>query len=92
MNFRETLNKARELNIQVLTLEVAFEVSCEIEDLSEEQFEKVCHLVERAYLKSSNIEVWAITQAIKGMLENGAKIDEICDMDLYEIIDKASWY
>ena len=92
MNFRETLNKARELDIQVLTLEVAFEVSCEIEDLNEEQFEKVCHLVERAYLKSDNIEVGAITQAIKEMLENGAKIDEICDMGLYEIIDKASWY
>lgn len=92
MNYRETLNKAKELNIQVLTLEVAFEVSCEIDNLNEEQFEKVCHLVERAYLKSSNIEVWAITQAIKGMLENGAEIDKICDIDLYELIDKASWY
>ena len=92
MNFRETLEKARELNIQVLTLEVAFEVGCEIEDLNEEQFEKVCHLVERAYLESENVSIWAITQTIKEMLENGTKIGEIYDMDLYELIYKASWY
>lgn len=92
MNFKETLNKAKELDIQVLTLEVAFEVSCEIDNLNEEQFEKVCHLVERAYLKSDSVEVWAICQAIKGMLENGLKIEDVCDIDLYEIIDKACWY
>ena len=92
MNFRETLEKAKELNIQALTLEVAFEVGCEIEDLNEEQFEKVCHLVERAYLESENVSIWAITQTIKEMLENGTKIGEIYDMDLYELIYKASWY
>lgn len=89
MNYKETLNKAKENGIEVLKLNVAFEVSEEIENLDDGQFEKVCNLVERAYLKSESVEVWAICQAIKEMIARGAKIDRI---DVWDLIFKASDY
>lgn len=92
MNYRETLNKAEELEINPLVLSIAYELECQLDceevAISTDGFEKACSLIERAYLKSENIAIEDITRTLIYMLEDH-KVNEI---DVWELILKASYY
>lgn len=92
MTYRETLNKAKLYEIEVLKLSVAFEVHCTFDgeelELTEEQFEKACYLVERAYLKSEYLAIDSIARALINMLEY-IQLEEV---DIWKLIEKASYY
>ena len=88
MNFRETLEKAKELEISAIDLIVADEVNA-IFDEEDERFEEMCSLVKTAYLKSENIEVWQLVKALEYKLEKGYKIRAI---DKWDLILQASNY
>lgn len=87
MNFRETLNKAREEHIDIVDLIVANEVEAIFEE--DERFEEMCGKVKTAYLKSENIEVWQLVKALEYKLENGL---ELRDIDKWDLILQASNY
>jgi hypothetical protein len=95
LSFRETMEAARQHNINVIKLEVAYELDCLAEardpeiKLTEQQFEQACYLIERAYLKSEYLTVNNITQALLNMLED-TPLEEIDDV--WDIIQKASYY
>lgn len=92
MNYRETLIKAEELEINPLDLSIAYELECQLDSeeiaISADGFENACSLIERAYLKSENIAIEDITRALIYMLEDH-KVNEI---DVWELIQKASYY
>ena len=81
MNFRETLEKARDLEISAIDLIVADEVNA-IFDEEDEHFEEMCGLVKTAYLKSENIEVWQLVKALENELKNGLELRDIKKWDL----------
>ena len=88
MNFRETLEKAREEHIDIIDLMVADEVNA-IFDEEDERFEEMCGKVKTAYLKSEGIEVWQLVKALEYKLENGL---ELRDIDKWDLILQASNY
>ena len=94
MNFRETLKKAEELNINVIDLSVATELEClaEVEEVefTEEQFELACSIIERAYMKTCETSIFAITQALLEIIkEDNLVLEEI---DVWDLLRKASYY
>lgn len=88
MNFRETLQLAKDNGLLVVDLIVADEVNA-IFDEEDERFEEMCSLVKTAYLKSENIEVWQLVKALEYKLEKGYKIRVI---DKWDLILQASNY
>ena len=87
MNFRETLEKAREEHIDIVDLMVANEVEAIFEE--DERFEEMSGKVKTAYLKSEGIEVWQLVKALEYKLENGL---ELRDIDKWDLILQASNY
>ena len=87
MNFKETLELAREEHIDIVDLIVANEVEAVFEN--DERFEELCSKVKTAYLKSENIEVWQLVKALEYKLENGL---ELRDIDKWDLILQASNY
>lgn len=90
MTFKETLTLAKQHNISVIDLDVAYELYCQAyeKNLNDNDFEKMCHTIKRAYFKSEYITVAAITEALLEMINNGISIDNI---DTWELIDRASY-
>lgn len=92
MTYRETLELAKQHNIEPIALEVAYEFGCSVSAtdlaMSEHAFELACSKIERAYLKSEYLSVSALTLALLDMLQEQT-IDQI---DVYDLIDKACYY
>lgn len=89
-SFKEKLKISQALNLNICDLLVADEVEAEptFYNISEEQFEQICKLVQRAYLKADDLAVWQIVKAL-------AKISEtkkIEDIDIWELIREACNY
>ena len=94
--YKETLEFARKNDISVTDLLVADEVESKFYDVDEKEFEKICEVVENAYLKSDSIAVWEIVMALKEMAyeyedENGEKLD-YSSVDKYKLLEKASYF
>ena len=93
--YKETLEFARKNDISVTDLLVADEVESKFYDVDEKEFEKICEVVENAYLKSDSIEVWAIACALKELAddyeeENDGKKLDFNEVDKWTLLDKAS--
>lgn len=92
MNYKQQLDFAKTNKIDPIALQVANEVECTFErELSEEDFETICSLIERAYLKSEGVEVWSIVKAINDLLEEKT-IGDLKEMSIWDIISAASYY
>ena len=104
MNYKEQLQKANEMGLDIISLQVANEVSCtfyEIE-LTDKEFELCCSTIENAYLKSEYLSVWNITKALRDLIKNQVldeeekiynSIEELIDnTSKCNLIEKASWY
>lgn len=89
-SFKNQIQTCRYIGLNVCDLLVANEVEAEptFYNISEEQFEKICKLVQRAYLKADNIDVLPIVKALATMLKT-KKLKEIKVLDL---IQEACFY
>ena len=96
MNYRETLNKANEIGINPSDLEIAFSLDALLEQkVTDEEFERMCYLINEAYLKDSNCSACFddYTSALLKLLEddddytvlNMKKLDEI---DRWQILEE----
>ncbi len=93
--YKETLEFARKNDISVTDLLVAEEIESKFYDVDDKEFEKICEVVENAYLKSDSIEVWAIAYALKEMAdkyeaENDGQKLNYDDVDKWALLDKAN--
>lgn len=94
LNYKETLRLARLNHIDVIKLDVAIEVECIFYDvdLTEEQFEKVCILIEDAYLKSEYLSINQLTIGANALYEDYQDVDKMLEnVDRYDVIDRACW-
>lgn len=94
MNYKENLRKALENGIDVLSLMVAHEFQCQIENediaLSPDAFEDACYLIERAYMKTCETSIESITRTLIHMwVDDNQSLKEI---DVWELLRKASIY
>lgn len=77
MNYREQLQKAKEIGIDPISLEVASEVEYWFSgiELSENEFELICELIKDSYLKSPYAHIYNLAHALYII---------ICEYDLNE--------
>lgn len=83
------IEELRERNVNILDLEIANEIKWQIEEnerkFSEDEKQKLWDYVDRAYLKSEDLTIEAITRAA---IENFDKLD---DMNIWDLIEEACW-
>ena len=93
MTYREQLNKANELGINICDLTIANELDCVLDcDIKETDFERLCDYARYIYLKADNITAEAIARAIDDLLSQGKTVGKIVAMDKYSFISKAVCY
>lgn len=94
MTFKEQLKIAEDNNLSILDLEVADECDCVFEfEYTDEEFEKLCARIRTAYLKAEEMTVTALVHCVNDLItEEDKSIDQICEMDVYDFVSKASWY
>ena len=90
-NYKEQLNFIKDNKIDMLSLEVAYEIDCVIEKIiTDKQFELLCSKLEDCYLRSDNISLEELAYAINELLcYERKKISDILAMDKWTLIDKA---
>lgn len=89
LNYRQSLNKANEQNLNILMLEVADEVDCMNIDFKEKDFEIACSLVEEAYLKSEDLSINQLARALAKLISEDKKALE--DITRRKLIDEACY-
>lgn len=94
MTFKEQLKMANNNNLSILDLEIANECDCVFEfEYTDYEFEKLCARIRCAYLKTEEMTVAALVYCVNDLITKEDKsIDQICEMDVYDFILKASWY
>lgn len=94
MTYREQLNKARELNLNLCDLDVANECDDVFDfEYTEEEFEKLCEFACYIYLKSENLTTNNIAHCINdAIIYYGWTIEQVISLDKWEFIEKASRY
>lgn len=83
------IEELRERNVNILDLEIANEIKWQIEEnerkFSEDEKQKLWDYVDKAYLKSEDLTIEAITRAA---IENFDKLD---DMNIWDLIEEGCW-
>jgi hypothetical protein len=94
MNYREQLNKIKELNLNMHELIVAYELDCVLEvEYTENEFEELCAYATWIYLKSENLTAYAIVRAINDMIVyDGFTIAQVISKLKWDFITIASQY
>lgn len=94
MTFKEQLKIANDNNLSILDLEIADECDAVFEfEYTDEEFEKLCTRIRYAYLKAEEMTVTALAHCVNDLInEEDSTIEQICEMDVYDFIQKASWY
>ena len=94
MTSKEQLKIAENNNLSILDLEIADECDCVFEfEYTNDEFEKLCARIRTAYLKAEEMTVAALAYCVNDLITKEDKsIDQICEMDVYDFILKASWY
>ena len=94
MTFKEQLKIANDNHLSILDLEIADECDCVFEfEYTDEEFEKLCARIRTAYLKAEEMTVTALVHCVNDLItEEDKSIDQICEMDVYDFVSKASWY
>lgn len=82
--YKQQLQQAKENNINVVSLLVAYEVS-NIWGIDYKDFEKICDVVKLIYTKSELDSVYDICERLRYLLEY-YYLEELKEMDLNELI------
>lgn len=85
----KVIEELRERNINILDLEIANEIKWQIEEnerkFTDEEKQKLWDYVDKAYLKSEDLTIEAITRAA---IKN---FDELDNMEVWDLIEEACW-
>ena len=94
MKFKEQLKIAENNNLSILDLEIADECDAVFDfEYTDTEYEKLCARIRCAYLKAEEMTVAALAHCVNVLInEEDKSIDQICEMDVYDFIQKASWY
>ena len=97
MNFKEQLQVAKQHELNLVDLDVAYEVHCLFgEEVNDEEFEWVCAFIKEIYLTTDGFFIPPLTIALYDMYQDG-KYENIADLlenvDERDILGKvSSWY
>ena len=94
MTFKEQLKIANDNKLSILDLEIADECDAVFDfEYTDTEYEKLCARIRCAYLKAEEMTVAALAHCVNVLInEEDKSIDQICEMDVYDFIQKASWY
>lgn len=99
MNYREQLQKANELGLDILSLAIANEVDFQFsrQQLSSIEFEMACELVMESYLKSEELSIYSIIHALYNIIDrydlDTTTIEEIIkNTNRQTLTEEACWY
>jgi hypothetical protein len=106
MNYREQLEKAKEIGIDPISLQVANEVECVIVEfeMTPREYQLICSFVEQCYLKSEYSNIYNLVRAIRDLIlkqvyneekeENiYSSIEELInETSRWDLLEVASWY
>lgn len=95
MNYKEQLDKANELGLNITDLTIAAECDCIFQfSHTREQFEELCDKVRQIYLASDTVAVWQVVAVINDLIVlDGQSVEEVISSNnKWEILDKASCY
>lgn len=96
MYFKNQLEKVRRHNINIIAVEIASEVECfskQLEITNEMEFEKVCYFIEDCYLKSENLSISVLCEAlciVNGFYKNNILIT-LKNVKRCDVIDVACY-
>ena len=91
--YKEQLERAKENNINIIALNVAYEVHCTFDWVTDYEFEKICELIKTAYLKSEYAELWQLIRALYNICDNDEENDilqVVANTSISSLIDEAS--
>ena len=90
--YRSLLKKATKHKIEIVDLEVAYELSgCLNTEISDKKFDEACSLIKETYLKYEDLTIWAVTTALLDMTEDLEQAD-LTAITRRELGDKACYY
>ena len=93
MKFREQLNKANELGLSPIDLEIANECDCIFDfEYTADEFEKLCLVALEAYLEFADICAWSLARAIADIINEGKAVAEVVKMSKWDILHRAYMY
>ena len=94
MKFKEQLKIAENNNLSILDLEIADECDAVFDfEYTDTEYEKLCARIRCAYLKAEEMTVTALAHCVNVLInEEDYTVERICEMDVYDFIQKASWY
>lgn len=94
MTFKEQLKIAEDNNLSILDLEIADKCDCAFNfEYTDKEFEKLCTRIRDAYLKAEDTTIAALVQCADKLITEGYRtVEQICEMDVCDFIQKASWY
>lgn len=94
MTFKEQLKFANDNGLSILDLEIADECDCVFDfEYTDDEYERLCTRIEYAYLKAEEMTITALAHCVNNLInEEDSTIEQICEMDVYDFIVKASWY
>lgn len=101
MNYKEQLQKAKEMKLDIVSLSVAYEIKCFFDfELSDYEFELCCSLVEQSYLKSEDLTILQLTRALYDMITKDVFeektynniVELVMNTTRKTLIDNACWY
>lgn len=101
MNYKEQLQKAEEMKLDIVSLSVAYEIKCFFDfELGDYEFELCCTMVEESYLKSEDLTILQLTRALYDMITKdvfeektySSIVELIMNTPLRILIDNACWY
>lgn len=91
-NYKKQLEKAKENNINITDLMVAYKVHHMFDWVTDYEFEKICELIKNAYLKSEYVEIWQLVRALYIICENDEENDilqVVANTSISSLIDEA---
>lgn len=94
MTFKEQLKIANDNNLSILDLEIADECDAVFDfEYTDTEYEKLCARIRTAYLKAEEMTVAALAHCVNVLInEEDYTVEQICEMDIYDFVLKASWY
>lgn len=92
MTYLEILNKAKELNLSISKLKIAYECDNALDfEYTDQEFNDLCDFVYNIYINSDDIQLEYITYCINDLIRYGWKPKQITQLDIQEFFDKTSY-
>ena len=94
MNYKETLNLVKSQNIDMITLMIAFEFDCALNEIqrqvNSDEFELLCNVIYNLWLKLENITIENSAKTVARLLMTKTTL-EISEMNKWEIAEHINY-